>query len=562
MKVLLVEPNYKNKYPPMGLMKISTYHKQLGDEVRFVKGFSSDVDKEVWDRIYITTLFTFDFDVDVETINHYKLLVNNIDNLYVGGIMASLMPDKIAEATGIERSHVLTGLFTDTSVVGDDNDINVDELPLDYDILEQVDYKYPAGDNYFAYTTRGCPNHCSFCAVPILEPNFHVTNNIIDQIKTIDEKYGPKQHLLLLDNNVLNTPDLKSLVDDLCTAGFGRGAKYTDPGAYNIVMMRYKKGDRAEFLDKKMAAYLEGFKKRIKSAEMLEMFLQIVIAAEDAEDYAQYMLDHEEELSPIIEKYRSKAKKARYLDFNQGVDGRKINDENMEQLARLAIHPLRIAFDDIHLKDVYCEAVRTAHRHGIREISNYILFNYKDKPEDLYERLRVNIELNEELGIQIFSFPMKYSPISETDRTYIGANWCKKSIRAISAILQVTKGVVAAGSSFFYKAFGNNLEEFYEILAMPRELIMFRSHFEGDGTTAKWQALYRKLNDEQKDRLMEIVSHNMSELRNIPWPDDLREILEFYLIKYSGKTEHTAEQYIQMSLMDDSDIVTEDTMLD
>ena len=44
---------------------------------------------------------------------------------------------------------------------------------------------------------------------------------------------------------------------------------------------------------------------------------------------------------------------------------------------------------------VYREAVRTAHRHGITEISNYILFNYKDKPEDLYERLRVNIELNE-----------------------------------------------------------------------------------------------------------------------------------------------------------------------
>ena len=476
--------------------------------------------------------------------------------------MASLMPDKIAEATGIERSHVLTGLFTDTSVVGDDNDINVDELPLDYAILEQVDYKYPAGDNYFAYTTRGCPNHCSFCAVPILEPSFHVTNNIIDQIRTIDEKYGPKQHLLLLDNNVLNTTDLKSLVDDLCAAGFGQGAKYTDPGAYNIVMMRYKNGDRADFLDKKIAAYLEGFKKRIKSAEMLEKFLQIVIGAEDAEDYAQYMLDHEEELSPIIEKYRSKAKKARYLDFNQGVDGRKINEENMEQLARLAIHPLRIAFDDIHLKDVYCKAVRTAHRHGIKEISNYILFNYKDKPEDLYERLRVNIELNEELGIQIFSFPMKYSPISETDRTYIGANWCKKSVRAISAILQVTKGVVAAGSSFFYKAFGNNLDEFYEILVMPRELIMFRSHFEGDGTTATWQALYRKLNDEQKNRLMEIVSHNMSELRNIPWPDDLREILEFYLIKYSGKTEHTEERYVQMSLMDDSDIVTEDTLLD
>ena len=557
MKVLLVEPYYKNKYPPMGLMKISTYHKMLGDEVRFVKGFAPDVDEEVWDRIYVTTLFTFDFDLDIETINHYKLLVNNINDLYVGGIMASLMPDKIVEATGVDRSHILTGLFTDTSVVGDNNDINVDELPLDYDILEQVEYKYPAGDNYFAYTTRGCPNHCSFCAVPILEPQFRVTNNIIDQIRAIDEKYGPKQHLLLLDNNVLNTTNLEGLVDDLCTAGFGRGAKYIDPGAYNIVMMRYKNGDRANFLDKKMAGYLEGFKKRIKSAEMLETFLQIVIGAEDAEDYAQYMLDHEEELSPIIEKYRSKAKKARYLDFNQGVDGRKINDENMAQLARLAIHPLRIAFDDIKLKDKYCKAVRTAHRHGIKEISNYILFNYKDEPKDLYERLKVNIELNEELGIQIFSFPMKYSPINETDRTYIGTNWCKKSVRAISAILQVTKGVVAAGSSFFYKAFGNNLEEYYEILAMPRELIMFRSHFEENGTTAKWQALYRQLTDEQKGRLMNLVSLNVTDLRNTPWPNDLHEILEFYLIKYSGRVETNNDNYVQLSITDDSDVVIE-----
>ena len=554
MRVLLVEPNYKNKYPPMGLMKISTYHKILGDEVRFVKGFDNSVDDEVWDRIYITTLFTFDFDLDIETINHYKFLVNDINDLYIGGIMASLMPENIVKVAGIERSHILTGLFTDTSVVGDDNDINVDELPLDYDILEQINYKYPAGDNYFAYTTRGCPNHCSFCAVPILEPHFHVTNNIIEQIRTIDEKYGPKQHLLLLDNNVLNTADLKSLVDDLCTAGFGKGAKYVDPGAYNIVMMRYRNGDRGDFLDKKMNIYLEKFKKRIKSPEMLEVFLQIVIGAEDAEDYAQYMLDHDKDLSPIIEKYRNKSKKARYLDFNQGVDGRKINDKNMEQLARLAIRPLRIAFDDIKLKDAYCRAVRTAHRHGIKEISNYILFNYKDKPEDLYERLRINIELNKELGIKIFSFPMKYSPITETDRAYIGKNWYKKYIRAISAILQVTKGVVAAGSDFFYKAFGNDLKEYFELLAMPREMIMFRSHFEENGITKKWKDLYGKLNDEQKDRLMTLVSLNVSELKKESWPDDLKDILEFYLIKYSGKKKNSDEEYIQLSLMDIADV--------
>ena len=558
MRVLLVEPNYKNKYPPMGLMKISTYHKMLGDEVRFVKGVDPNVDVAVWDRIYITTLFTFDFSISAETILHYMRLVDDVSSLYVGGIMASLMPESIVEATGIDRSHILTGLFTDTSVVGDNNDINVDQLPLDYDILEDVNYKYPAGDNYFAYTTRGCPNHCSFCAVPILEPNFHVTNNIVEQIKVIDQKYGPKQHLLLLDNNVLNTPNLESLVNDLCAAGFGRGAKYVDPGTYNIVMMRYHNGDRAEFLDKKMIAYLDKFKKRIKSPEKLDTFLQIVIGAEDAEDYAGYMLEHEDELSPIVEKYRSKTPKARYLDFNQGVDGRKINDDNMTQLARLAIKPLRIAFDDIKLKDTYCAAVRTAHRHGIKEISNYILFNYKDKPEDLYERLKINIELNRELGIQIFSFPMKYSPIDRTDRSYIGVNWTKKSIRAISAILQVTKGVVAAGSDFFYKAFGNTLEEYFELLAMPRELIMFRHHFEENGTTATWKKLYQAMSDEQKKELMEFTSHTVAELKQTPCPEQFREILPYYLIKYNGKKDQMGDGAVQLSLMDDSDIVFED----
>ena len=558
MRVLLVEPKYKNKYPPMGLMKISTYHKMLGDEVHFVKGTDTEIDKEIWDRIYVTTLFTFDFSISVETIKHYMRLLDDVSLLYVGGIMASLMPEKIVEATGIDRAHILTGLFTDTSVVGDKNDINVDQLTLDYDILEEVDYKYPAGGNYFAYTTRGCPNHCSFCAVPILEPDFQITNNIVQQIKSIDRKFGPKRHLLLLDNNVLNTPDLKSLVDDLCEAGFGRGAKYVDPGDYNVVMMRYRNGDRAEFLNKKMAAYLNSFKKRIKSADMLDKFLEIVIASEDVDNYAEYMLAHDAELSPIIEKYRNKSARARYLDFNQGVDGRRINDENMTQLARLAIRPLRIAFDDIKLKDTYCAAVRTAHRHGIKEISNYILFNYKDKPEDLYERLRINIDLNRELGIQIFSFPMKYSPIDRTDRDYIGENWTKKSIRAISAILQVTKGVVAAGSSFFYKAFGESLEEFNELLAMPRELIMFRSHFEQNGITNEWRRLYRALSKDQKNDLMNFVSHTVSELKQLPCPERFQSILPYYLIKYNGKAETYSDGSIQLSFMDDSDVVIED----
>ena len=60
-RVLLVEPNYKNKYPPQNLMKLATYFRNVcKDDVRFYKGdlkifaaqllleefFSDTVDKE------------------------------------------------------------------------------------------------------------------------------------------------------------------------------------------------------------------------------------------------------------------------------------------------------------------------------------------------------------------------------------------------------------------------------------------------------------------------------------------------------------------------------------
>ena len=41
-KVLLIEPNYKNKFPPIGLMKIATYFRMRGDDVIFFKGELKD----------------------------------------------------------------------------------------------------------------------------------------------------------------------------------------------------------------------------------------------------------------------------------------------------------------------------------------------------------------------------------------------------------------------------------------------------------------------------------------------------------------------------------------
>ena len=61
--ILLIEPGYKNKYPPLGLMKIAQYHGPRGkrDHVRFIKGEENSGLDRAWDRIYVTTLFSFEF---------------------------------------------------------------------------------------------------------------------------------------------------------------------------------------------------------------------------------------------------------------------------------------------------------------------------------------------------------------------------------------------------------------------------------------------------------------------------------------------------------------------
>lgn len=104
----------------------------------------------------------------------------------------------------------------------------------------------------------------------------------------------------------------------------------------------------------------------------------------------------------------------------------------------------------------------------------------------------------------------------------------------------------------------NMIEEYFELLAMPRKLIMFRSHFENNGPILRWQQLFRGLSSVQKEELMVFVSHTVSELKTLPCPEQFREILSFYLIKYKGKEEKLSSGSEQLSLFDDSDIVVED----
>jgi hypothetical protein len=572
-KVLLIEPNYANKFPPIGLMKISTYYRNLGNwDVVFFKGdlttfvieriadkciaelelIDSSIDWGIrkdkvfdyiktrkhevldsigiedsnfellirgklddyknyywkgtwklhpeWDRVCVTTLFTFYWDITVETILFAKQLVKKPKDLNVGGVLASIQPDKLYEATGVKPS---VGVLNKPGVFDKGDTQIIDELPLDYSILDEIDYKYPMSNAFYGYMSRGCIRHCPFCAVPTLEPVYTPYISLTDRINGIRERYGDQKDLLLMDNNVLASERFKDIINEIKACGFERGAKFAQPNMLEISVRNLRDGwnDRAYIRKTQslMSEFYESLSNKDESFEVYKILekyhVKKLITSKKENLLAAYG-----EIKPYYDKHFYKGLKQRYVDFNQGVDARLFTAEKARLLASIAIRPLRIAFDDVKTRLAYEKAIRWSVAAGIKDFSNYLLYNFKDEPIDLYRRLKINVELCEELGVNIYSFPMKYHPLhgeNSHDRDYIGEHWNRKYIRAIQAILNSTKGKVGKGVEFFGEAFGHTEEEYFELLEMPETFILYRFFFKwldeknGRGTE-HWRALWHK----------------------------------------------------------------------
>ena len=166
----------------------------------------------------------------------------------------------------------------------------------------------------------------------------------------------------------------------------------------------------------------------------------------------------------------------RRVDFNQGVDARILAKTPMylREMAKICIDPLRIAFDHVGMRRVYERSVEMAADYGLRSLSNYMLYNFMDTPGDLYQRMNINIELNARLGVRIWSFPMRYLPVTMKDRSHVGKHWTRYYLRSFQIMLQATHGVVSGSDEFFHRAFGNSFEEFERLLALPHAFIFQR----------------------------------------------------------------------------------------
>ncbi|ABZ83249.1 hypothetical protein HM1_1329 [Heliomicrobium modesticaldum Ice1] len=598
-KILLIEPNYKNKYPPMGLMKLATYYRNRGDDVRFFKGdlkvfaakllceeFLAEVkdpklgkyvpkfiehiktgkfapldtipnfrnsEQDVilkeyrlryrngmfpqFDVIGITTLFTFYWRETIDTINYAKKFCSEDGRIIVGGIAASILHDKILQETGIDP---LCGLLNKPGMLDADNEYIIDELPLDYSILEEIDYQYPVNNAYLAYMTRGCHRKCAFCAVPSLEPEYKDYIGLKEQIRLATERFGPQKNLLLMDNNVFASKHFEKIIDEIKECGFERGATYIPESEYDIAMKNIREGYNVRAYTRKLIKLYDRISDRLSEAEQADFYLERekrnLLYAEVASPDA--IIEFDEKARPLYEKYFKPIKRMRIIDFNQGVDARLVTEKKMKKLAEINIRPLRIAFDHYSMKDTYEAAIRTAVKHGITDLSNYLLYNFEDQPDDLYYRMKINIDLCDELGVTIYSFPMKFHPIDDPkyfqNRDYIGKHWNRKFIRAVQAVLNSTKGKIGRGKSFFEEAFGKDIDEFHKILWMPEAFIIHRFKYK-DNLTAEWWEKFNSLDEMQLNRLKAIVAANVFDENIATGDPSVDEVLRYYQVRRDPK---------------------------
>ncbi|MCD7752675.1 MAG: hypothetical protein LUI10_13235 [Lachnospiraceae bacterium] len=464
--ILLIEPNYKCKQPPLGLMKISFFHKNiLHDYVRFTKGKLPDaLSSTKWDRVYVTSLFTFEWKETLKAVEYAKTLVDSWDKIVIGGIAATILPEQIHEATGIRP---VCGLLNEPGKLGLPGDECIDQITPDYSMLEDIDYVYPFNDAYFLSATKGCGNKCGFCAVQTLEPTFIPYIDIKDRVRAIDERFGPKKDLILMDNNVLRSPRFNDIIDDIIAAGFGKGATYRNPRTGKTVQryVDFNQGLDALFLTEEKAKRL----------------------GEIALKPARIAFDH--------------------------IEDREIYERAMRLCAKNGITELSNYI--LYNSEDFGGKGKKYHA---------------DTPADLYNRMKITLDLLEELNaeygaeqrIAAFSFPMRYIPLSAHERGYVGSQWNAKFLRAVQTMLIPTQGKGVCRRSFFEADFGKNADEFVRYLSMPEKLIAARGKI---STTARgrasetpeqfalrkadwernqkkirlWNALYDQLGEERED---------------------------------------------------------------
>lgn len=163
MKIGLIDVDSHN-FPNLPLMKLSAYHKSLGDTVEWCNPLDH------YDRVYQSKVFDETYSPDIDWIP-------NADEIIKGGTGYGL-DNKLPE----KAEHIYP----------------------DYDLYPEL-----TKDTAYGFLTRGCPRACEFCIVSAKEGRCSV------KVANLNEFWRGQKHIKLLDPNLLACRERYDIMNQL-----------------------------------------------------------------------------------------------------------------------------------------------------------------------------------------------------------------------------------------------------------------------------------------------------------------------------------------------------------
>lgn len=199
MKVGLIDVDGHN-FPNLALMKISAYHKALGDDVEWCYPMFE------YDIVYQSKVFGDTYSKDINWMPQAKKVIKG----GTGYGMDNVLPDEI------------------------------EHIYPDYSLYPDM-----TKDTAYGFLTRGCPRGCEFCIVA--EKEGRRSHKVAD----LSEFWNGQKYIKLLDPNILackEHPDLlKQLIDSKAYVDFNQGVDIRLTNEANIRILNQVKFKEIHF---------------------------------------------------------------------------------------------------------------------------------------------------------------------------------------------------------------------------------------------------------------------------------------------------------------------------
>lgn len=172
MRIGLIDVD-SHKFPNLALMKLSAYHKLMGDSVEWYTPFG-----ERYDVVFMSKVFSFTPD--------YDLCINS-DLVVQGGTGYCITLENGKEVF----------------------DKGCDFLPQHIEHIYPDYSLYNITDTAYGFLTRGCPRGCEFCIVGKKE------GKVSYKVANLSEFWNGQKNIVLCDPNILACKDWKDLFQQL-----------------------------------------------------------------------------------------------------------------------------------------------------------------------------------------------------------------------------------------------------------------------------------------------------------------------------------------------------------